>query len=63
MPYGKKKLANGKIQVINKRTGHVFGTHPNEASANAQLAALHINASESDSTAEAMKTKMMKQKG
>jgi hypothetical protein len=43
MPYGKRKTKGGKVQVINKATGRVLGTHPNDKDANKQLAALAIN--------------------
>jgi len=39
MPYGFRK-SGSKIQVINKETGRVLGTHPSKADAMKQMAAL-----------------------
>jgi hypothetical protein len=44
MPFGKRKVPHSrKVQVINKVTGRVLGTHPSQKKANQQLAALAIN--------------------
>ena len=42
MPAAIRKVKN-KYEVYNPDTGHVYGTHPNRASAIQQLRALYAN--------------------
>lgn len=46
MPYGTRK-SGSKTQVVNKRSGKVYGTHSSKEKARKQLAALHIHTDES----------------
>jgi hypothetical protein len=43
MPYAIKKSGDD-FKVVNKNTGHVFGTHPSKEKAKKQLAALYVHA-------------------
>ena len=42
MPYAIRKHGS-KWQVVNKETGRVLGTHPTQAKAKKQLAAVYVH--------------------
>lgn len=43
MPYGMKKLAGGRVAVINKNSGRILGRHPSKEAAMKQIQAVNIS--------------------